>query len=548
MNQRILITGAASGLGLALARRYAAAGWRVLLTDVDREGLAAAVASFGENERIHGLVLDVQSDADWIVAREVCVSQWGGLDVLVNNAGVATGGRFARTPMDDWDWILDINLKGVIRGCRTFIPVFEEQGHGQIVNVASLAGLLNPPLMSSYNVVKSAVVALSETLRFELEPAGITTSVVCPSFFRTGLAARFRTPDPAMRDLLEHLVTASKVPAEEIAATIERGITAKRFLILTDRDGRVSYFVKRFAPPLFRHQARSGTNRLLDRIAKSEGAASGVGGSPGAAASAVGAVRTKRAGSLSRRRGPHRLLEAAAAAPAERIADGVWILRGGLTRAMNVFLIETPEGAVVFDAGEKGMVDAIERAAAPLGGIACVVLGHGDTDHRGAAPGLAAKGHPILCHADAVPYAEGDGGREYWRPALLPAGVRRFHALMHRFFWDGGPVSISDTVSEGDDIGGFEVVELPGHAPGLIGLWRKSDGLALVSDCFYMTDMWGHDQEPSVPLEAYNFDTAQAREAIHKLASLKPVVVWPGHRGPLQGSDVVERLERAAAS
>ncbi len=235
-----------------------------------------------------------------------------------------------------------------------------------------------------------------------------------------------------------------------------------------------------------------------------------------------------------------------AAAPPERVADGVWLLRGGLARAMNVFLIDGPDGVVVYDAGEWGMVDAIEAAAAPLGGISAVVLGHADTDHRGAAPALAARGHRVLCHRDAVPYAEGRGGREYWRPERLPRAVRCFHALMHRAFWDGGPVTIAGTVAAGDELAGFRVVALPGHAPGLIGLWRERDRLALVSDCFYMTDMWGHDQPPAVPLEAYNHDTERARESIRALAALAPRTVWPGHRGPLVGDDLTDVLRRAA--
>ncbi len=269
MSQRILISGAASGLGLALARRYADAGWRVFLTDVDATALEQAETALGAGDRVLTQTLDVRSGDDWATARDRCVAAWGGLDVLVNNAGVATGGSFARTPIEDWDWIIDINLKGVIRGAATFVPLFTEQGHGHVVNVASLAGLVNPPLMASYNVVKAAVVSLSETLRFELEPAGVTTSVVCPSFFRTGLATSFRTPDPAVRQLMERLVTASDIPAERVAATIQDGIAAKRFLILTDRDGRVAYAVKRFLPPLFRMQVRRRGRRLLERVAAS---------------------------------------------------------------------------------------------------------------------------------------------------------------------------------------------------------------------------------------------------------------------------------------
>lgn len=241
-----------------------------------------------------------------------------------------------------------------------------------------------------------------------------------------------------------------------------------------------------------------------------------------------------------------RLRKLASAAP-ERVADGVWLLRGGLLRTMNVYLVEEPDGSgvTVFDAGEKGMAAAIVAAARELGGITRVVLGHGDTDHRGSAPALRAYAD-VLCHPDAVPYAEGSGGREYWRTGELPLDVRLLHGFSHRFVWDGGPVHIDGTVEEGDTIAGFEVVELAGHAPGQIGLWRASDRVALVSDCVYVTDMHGRPQPPSVPLESYNFDTAQAKRSIAKLAALNPAVALPGHLGPLAGRDVVAQLEAAA--
>jgi glyoxylase-like metal-dependent hydrolase (beta-lactamase superfamily II) len=115
-----------------------------------------------------------------------------------------------------------------------------------------------------------------------------------------------------------------------------------------------------------------------------------------------------------------------------------------------------------------------------------------------------------------------------------------------RYVWEGGPTPITGTVREGDEIAGFRVIELPGHAPGLIGLFRAADGLALVSDCIYMTNMWGRPQPASVPLNAYNADTAQAHASVRKLAALRPQTVWPGHRGPLTGPGAVAALERAA--
>jgi hydroxyacylglutathione hydrolase len=239
--------------------------------------------------------------------------------------------------------------------------------------------------------------------------------------------------------------------------------------------------------------------------------------------------------------------ERLAAGPPERIADGVWLVRGGVFRAMNVFLLEEPDGGgvTVFDAGEKGMAEAIEAAAAPLGGIRRVVLGHADNDHRGAAPALA-RNAPVHCHAAEVAAAQRGGHRDYWHQDELPLAVRTLHRLLMRYVWDGGPTPIARTVREGDEIAGFRVVELPGHAPGLIGLFRAADGLALVSDCIYMTNMWGRPQPAAAPLGAYNVDTVQARESVRKLAALRPQAVWPGHRGPLAGPGVVAALERAA--
>ena len=230
----------------------------------------------------------------------------------------------------------------------------------------------------------------------------------------------------------------------------------------------------------------------------------------------------------------------------EPIAPRVWLLRGGAMRTMNAYLIEDEDGVVVFDAGEKGMASAIAAAGARLGGITRVVLGHGDTDHRGAAPALS-KVAPVVCHPDAVAQAEGSGGRDYWDMSKLPPAIRLLHRFLHRFVWDGGPVRISGTVRGGDRIAGFEVVELAGHAPGQIGLWRESDRVALASDTVYLTTMTGRATDAHVPQEAYNLDTVEARASIGRLAALDPLVVGVGHLGPMRGSGVRAELERAAA-
>ena len=228
---------------------------------------------------------------------------------------------------------------------------------------------------------------------------------------------------------------------------------------------------------------------------------------------------------------------------AQMIAEGVWVVQGQPARC-NVYLIEHEGRVTMFDAGARTMVRSLARAAAKLGGLERIVLGHGHTDHRGSAPGLGA---PVYCHAAEVQDAEGSGGFRYWPDGLSGLGFphRQVHKLLHRYAWDGGPVKIAGTLAEGDDVAGFEVVEIPGHAPGQIALWRESDRLALSTDCFYTLEIWGRDCEPRVPMSTYNYDTEQARASIRKLAALEPAIVWPGHAKPVSG-DVRAKLERAA--
>jgi glyoxylase-like metal-dependent hydrolase (beta-lactamase superfamily II)/ketosteroid isomerase-like protein len=238
-----------------------------------------------------------------------------------------------------------------------------------------------------------------------------------------------------------------------------------------------------------------------------------------------------------------RLTSRLSSAEPRLVAEGVWLVQGQPGRC-NVYLLEEDGGITLFDAGARTMTRAVASAGARLGGIRRVVLGHGHTDHRGTAPGL---GVPVLCHPDEVQDAEGSGGFRYWPADLagVPFGARQVQKLLHRYAWDAGPVQISGTVSEGDEVAGFRVVDLPGHAPGQIGLWRESDRLALCSDCVYTIDMWGRDCAPQLPAATYNYDTEQARESMRKLAALEPAAVWPGHAKPVTG-DVRSQLERAA--
>ena len=187
---------------------------------------------------------------------------------------------------------------------------------------------------------------------------------------------------------------------------------------------------------------------------------------------------------------------------------------------MNVYLIEDDGGGVtVFDAGVKSMVNAVAAAGSGLGGINRVVLGHG---HRRTTAASRRGWAPPSSATRPTGPTQGDGGRHYFDFAKLRPYARPvFPHLLD--LWDGGPVTIAGTVEEGEDVSGFRAVHLPGHAPGLIALYRERDGVALTSDCFYTLDpQTGIHGPPRVPHPAFNLDTEQARASIRKLAELTP--------------------------
>jgi glyoxylase-like metal-dependent hydrolase (beta-lactamase superfamily II) len=228
----------------------------------------------------------------------------------------------------------------------------------------------------------------------------------------------------------------------------------------------------------------------------------------------------------------------------EEIADGVWVLRGGYPLpSMNVYFIRDGTGVTVFDTGPRAIAGAVKAAADQLGGAVRTVLGHGHSDHRG---GAVALGAPVLCHPNERADAEGDGGLHYMDVGRLTTPARWVMGMFMRAY-DGPAPAVSGSLVEGDTVAGFEVIELPGHAPGLIGLWRERDRLALVSDCFYLTDMdqLGKPGPARVPHAATSLDLAQAAASIRKLADLRPAAAWPGHMGPLTGDVRAELLAAA---
>lgn len=230
----------------------------------------------------------------------------------------------------------------------------------------------------------------------------------------------------------------------------------------------------------------------------------------------------------------------------QAVAAGVWLLRGAVPGRTNVFLIEDDGGVTVYDAGAVQMRGAIRAAAVRFGGIRRIVLGHADCDHRGGAAGLDA---PVYCHPLERSAAQSPSPyRDYWNLSLLSAWARPLYPRMLAS-WNGGALQIAGTLEEGDQVAGFRVLHLPGHAPGLIGLFREEDGVALVSDLLYtLNPETGIGNAAHVPHPAFNLDTGQARDAIRRLAALNPKVVWAGHAKPVSGSDVELQLQRAASA
>jgi len=248
----IAITGAGSGFGAALARLYAARGWRVAVTDIDKSRARRTLAeinTYGNDSFC--MQLDVTSAQHWQQLYDMVMERWGGLEVLVNNAGVAAAGNVEETSLEDWAWVLEIDLMGVVRGCHRFAGLMKRQKTGHIVNMSSFAGLAGLPFIAAYGVAKAGVVALSEALRAEMHPYGVGVTVACPAFVRTGLLETFRATRADAHAKVARWMEASSVSAEQVAGDIARAIADKRFLVLTHRQTRGPWRMKRWFPETY---------------------------------------------------------------------------------------------------------------------------------------------------------------------------------------------------------------------------------------------------------------------------------------------------------
>lgn len=250
-----VITGAGSGFGLELARLGAEKGLNLVLTDVQQDVLDAAVAELrAKGVKVAALRGDVSRAEDVQALADLCMERFGAPHIVINNAGVAHGGLIWEHTQRDWEWVLGVNLFGVVHGVRIFTPLMlnaarkDPSWQGHIVNVASMAGLLNSPNMGAYNVSKHAVVSLSETLYQDLAlvTEQVHASVLCPYFVPTGIHMSHRNRPAELRSegkptpsqmiaqaMSTKAVTSGKVTAADTAKLVFDAIEAGQFYIYT---------------------------------------------------------------------------------------------------------------------------------------------------------------------------------------------------------------------------------------------------------------------------------------------------------------------------
>jgi NAD(P)-dependent dehydrogenase (short-subunit alcohol dehydrogenase family) len=252
-----VITGAASGIGRAVALRAAAEGMKIVLADIEERPLYETARTLsGAGTDVIAVVTDVSDASSVEELRDRALDKFGGVHLVHNNAGVAAGGPLWTVSESDWRWILGVNLWGVINGIRAFVPMLSAQGEGHVVNTASVAGLVSPPLMGPYNAAKHAVVTISETLYCDLRLSGsnVGVSVLCPGHVRTNIADSERNRPPWARAAADsgrspialQLQTAVRrqlaagIDPASVAETVLDAVRTNRFYILTHPEWNIA--------------------------------------------------------------------------------------------------------------------------------------------------------------------------------------------------------------------------------------------------------------------------------------------------------------------
>ena len=267
-NPRAVVTGGASGIGRAfcmqLARKKKA---RLLVADIDLAGAEETAESArreGSDARAVRCDVSKAEEVEALAAR--ADRDFGGSDLIVNNAGVAAAGAVGDVSLADWEWVIGIDLWGVIYGCHSFVPRFKRQGSGAIINVASAAGVASAPDMSAYNVSKAGVIALSETLAAELAGKDIAVTVMCPTFIQTNIVRDGRMTDKGRQRGLA-MMRRSKVTADDAVLETLAALEKNQLYVFPQSDGRWMWRLKRLAPAGYSGLLRLAQRKsLLDRL------------------------------------------------------------------------------------------------------------------------------------------------------------------------------------------------------------------------------------------------------------------------------------------
>jgi NAD(P)-dependent dehydrogenase (short-subunit alcohol dehydrogenase family) len=276
--KKALVTGAASGIGRALALELAGRGADLAICDVDEGGLKATedkIRALGRKTITQRV--DVSKPQEMEGFARAVHGQWEAVDVLVNNAGVGLGAEFLDTELQDWEWILGINLKGVIYGCHFFAPQMVQRGHGgHVVNIASMAAFIPFPPLCAYNVTKGGVVSLSESLRSELRPHGIGVTAVCPGVIATSIADNMRyrgasAGEEARRQSKELMLRRGYTP-ERAARNILKAVARNRAVAPIALEAWIAYYLKRAVPRFVLWAIHVFTERQKRRLEAQTGA------------------------------------------------------------------------------------------------------------------------------------------------------------------------------------------------------------------------------------------------------------------------------------
>ncbi len=266
MQKRVLVTGGASGLGKAIALRWAQAGADVCIADLNQQRgdeVVAQIQALGQKAIFSPCDITDENQINATLAQ--MLSEFGGIDLVVNNAGVATAGSLKEEDIAQWQWVLEINVLGAVRVSRAAVDVFRRQGRGYFLNVASQAGITAAPMMGSYCASKAAMVSFSETMRLELLDDNIGVSVLCPGFFKTNLDESVRSANPAMRGVVTKLLDKSNITADQVADEAFKSVQANKFMILTHADGRRAFRIKRWLPNYYLTMMAKHTARLRSK-------------------------------------------------------------------------------------------------------------------------------------------------------------------------------------------------------------------------------------------------------------------------------------------